>query len=71
MRTWDLGDPEPSDHPDILDSDSVTWSYEEVEPDLMAYCQQGVSINGNLGEGPICLPWRDLLEEFGPIREVE
>jgi hypothetical protein len=70
MRVWHLGDPEPSDHPDIVDDDSVTWSYVKIEEGWWAYCQQDVSINGNSGEGSKTLPWRDLLEEFGPVREV-
>lgn len=70
MRNWDLGDEEPSDHPAIVDEDSVTWLWMEVEEDVWLYVQQGVTINGNLGEGPKVLPWRDVIEEYGPVKEA-
>lgn len=70
MRTWDVGDPEPSDHPAIVDDDSITWTWEYVEEDIWLYVQNGVTINGNGGEGPKMLPWHDALDEFGPFREA-
>lgn len=70
MRTWDIGDPEPSDHPAVVDDDSMTWTWEEVEEDVWCYMQALVTINGNFGEGFKSLPWLDLLDEFGPLREA-
>lgn len=69
-RTWKAGDEEPSDHPVIVDDDSVMWTWEEVDEDAWLYVQWGVTINGNGGEGPIALSWWAILEEFGPVREV-
>lgn len=70
MRTWDIGDPEPSDHPAVVDDDSMTWTWEEVEEDVWCWIQAEVTINGNGGAGPLCLPWLDLLAEFAPLSEV-
>lgn len=68
MRTWRLGDPEPSDRPPIVDDDSIIWLREETEEGM--WIQQGVSIDGNRGEGPRELLWDELLTEFGPLTEV-
>lgn len=70
MRTWEVGDPEPEDHPPLVDDDTITWLWMEVEEDVFSYVQQNVSINGNYGEGFRMLSWEDLLDEFGPLREA-
>lgn len=70
MRTWEAGDPEPSDHPAIVDDDSITWVWLEVEDGFWCYIQTGVAINGNGGIGAKALLWIDLLEEYGPAREA-
>lgn len=71
MRTWRVGDEEPEDHPSIVDEDSITWYWEEVDEDEYSWVQQGVTINGNEGLGPLYMTWPELLEEFGPVREEE
>lgn len=71
MRHWVAGDPPPEDHPVVVDDDSMVWAWEEVDVDLFRYVQQGVTINGNGGEGPREYTWTELLEEFGPVYESE
>lgn len=70
MRTWKHGDPEPSDHPPIVDDDSIAWVWTQLEEETWLYCQVGVSINGNFGDGSWAVPWGALLLEYGPVREA-
>lgn len=69
-RTWDTGDSEPEDHPPLVDEDSITWLWMEVEEGVWYYVQQNVSINGNWGTGFTWTHWEALLEEYGPVREA-
>ena len=34
-RTWNPGDPEPEDRPDVVDSDGDVWSFEYYTADVL------------------------------------
>lgn len=74
VREWSVGDPEPADHPPLVDSEDVTWLW---DPDNWIYERQkfthhphpdGKSPGTVLGS-PI-VDWEELLDEYGPVREA-
>jgi hypothetical protein len=71
VRTWTEGDPEPKDHPPIVDNEDVTWLWVEIEEDWWEYQRQYFEHRGLivLG-GPIGLDWEDIVGEYGPLREA-
>lgn len=72
-RSWSEGDPEPSDHPSIVDSEGVTWNWgeDDDDPGRMCWIQRKVSARGIFVFGGLLgYEWADILAEFGPVREA-
>lgn len=75
-RTWGNGDPEPVDHPPVVDRDGVVWLWSINEDDWAWWIRQQVrqfpSVNGHTGmvAGFSESDWADLLGEYGPVREA-
>jgi hypothetical protein len=71
---WASGDPEPLDHPALVDNEGVTWLW---NIDDCCYDRQQIThYPSATGEGPGPLlgspivSWDDLLDEYGPMREA-
>jgi hypothetical protein len=72
-RTWDDGDPEPRDHPAIVDSDGVTWLYLPDQDGCGGYewvQRLFTHYDGYVTGGSLGYDWSDILEEYGPVREA-
>lgn len=72
-RTWKEGDPEPPDHPAVVDPEGVTWVWrDDDDVDLgTGYHQQLITHLGGTGHGDgivtmgsICNDWEDI---FGSL----
>jgi hypothetical protein len=72
-RSWSVGDPEPRDHPPLVDIEDVTWLWDS---DNELYERQKFTHHlhpdGSPGAviGSPILDWREILEEYGPVREA-
>jgi hypothetical protein len=75
LRAWQSGDPEPSDHPDVVDAEGDVWSWEPwpvevleidpLQPDEDAggwWLKTGPYAGGDLW------PWSEVTSS-GPVRE--
>lgn len=73
-REWDTGDPEPADHPAVVDCEDVTWAYEDDGDGFgrMAWNRKHITRHpaGGGSVGPIGQEWAEVLEEYGPVREA-
>lgn len=73
-REWATGDPEPADHPPIVDFDGITWIYEDDGDDFgrKAWNRRHITRRaaGGGSVGPIGEEWAEVLDEYGPVREA-
>lgn len=76
-RTWTAGDPEPTDHPPVVDEDGVTWMWSDVlDEDYFTWTQMKVTqltgLDGKPGlmSGYSTSSWPELLTDYGPVREA-
>lgn len=73
-RSWAVGDPEPIDHPALVDTENVSWLW---DPDNFEYIRQKFThyphpdgISSGVVLGSPMLDWEEILDEFGPVREA-
>lgn len=66
-RTWREDDPEPADHPAVVDADDVAWVWRDDDESVpntgIGYHQQLITHYGNgplVGMGSICNEWREI-----------
>ena len=77
-RTWNPGDPEPVDHPSLVDREEVTWLLDDQDEfDIPSYARQKVTVHpspdGGAGVGfgsPVGLTCEEITAEYGPLREA-
>lgn len=77
-RSWREGDPEPADHPPLVDDEGVTWLWDDSDPvDIPSYIRRKATQyphpDGGPGPvlgSPIGLEWGEILAEYGPLREA-
>lgn len=75
-RTWTEGDPEPADHPAVVDNDGITWLW-DVEDDWPTWTRMQVTHHTRDDGQPGAVigfttefEWSDLLIDYGPLREA-
>lgn len=77
-RSWREGDPEPPDHPPLVDDEGEAWLWDDTDEfDIPSYQRQKVTLYpapaGGRGVGlgsPCGLTWAEILDEYGPLREA-
>jgi len=76
LRSWNPGDPEPADHPDVIDAEGDTWAWEPYDEEGLALdpLQPGEAAGGWwLKTGPYrgggLWPW-DEVTEPGTVHEA-
>lgn len=73
-REWNVGDPEPADHPPVVDADGVTWIYSDMggDGDYPTWNRNHIERGGGVGlvYGPLFYEWPDVVELYGPVREA-
>lgn len=74
LRTWNEGDPEPADHPAIIDRDGVVhlWTDDQDGFGNKSWNQQCIThfAEGGITGGVLDEDWADILSEYGPVREA-
>jgi hypothetical protein len=78
-RSFHEADPEPDDHPPLMDAEGVVWLWDDTdEVDIPCYQRQVVThYPGATGEGsgvvvggPAGMEWWEIVTEYGPLREA-
>lgn len=74
-RTWQSGDPEPPDHPDVVDGEGDVWAWEDYSAEVLELdpLQLGEAAGGWwVKTGPFAggdlWPWSEVTK-CGPVRE--
>lgn len=74
-RIWQPGDPEPADHPDVVDAEGDVWGWEAYGADVLEFgpLEPGDDTGGWwLKTGPRAggdlWPWSEVTS-VGPVRE--
>ena len=74
-RTWNPDDPEPGDHPDVIDAEGDVWAWEPWSAEVLAIdpLQSGEDSGGWwIKTGPRAggdlWPWSEVTSS-GPVRE--
>lgn len=73
-REWRTGDPQPADRPPLVDNDDVTWlsndgAAQHAAGTLAAGVQKVLELLSQINI-VARIPWEELLERFGPMREA-
>lgn len=77
-RSWQEGDPEPPDHPPLVDAEGVTWLWDDSDPyDIPGYVRRMVTRYPHPDGGPgvvlgssVGFDWEEILTDYGPVREA-
>lgn len=73
-RTWTVGDPEPHDHPPLVDGEDVTWLWDPYnliyERRKFTHYPHPDGTSPGVVIGSPVIDWEELLDEYGPVREA-
>lgn len=71
-RTWKFGDPEPTDHPSVVDDNGHTWTWSADEGwSGYGWTRQVMTRHKAFATyGPVGQEWDEILDEDGTLREA-
>lgn len=70
-RTWDIGDPEPTDCPWVKTVE-ITLNHEDESDFIYLFrVAAGVWVSDDDTIQPDRWEWRDVVRRFGPVQEVQ
>jgi hypothetical protein len=72
LRVWNAGDPEPTDHPPVVDEAGLTWLWLEDGEGGHVWNRQQITRyeDGLIAAGALEWEWTGLLADYGPLREA-